>query len=283
MKILTDKIEKIRNTLIQHGKKNNRVYIMNIDHKKEDIKDLIKDINILAEKNSYTKVFAQVSEELEEEFKQSDYIVEASIPKFFNNEDKCFFMSKFFNRNRGINKSSELTDQVLEVAKAKEICNNLKLDAKYKIEKCNEENIENICKLYGEVFETYPFPIFDPEYIKSTMNDNVIYFGVWDGDILAAVSAIEIDKKDRNAEMTDFSTHHNYRGENLSMYLLYTMELELKVLKIPTAYTIARATSFAMNNTFKKLDYKYGGTLMNNTNIGGQIESMNVWYKNINI
>jgi hypothetical protein len=36
-----------------------------------------------------------------------------------------------------------------------------------------------------------------------------------------------------------------------------------------------------MNITFSKLGYKYGGLLKNNTNISGAIESMNVWYKEI--
>lgn len=34
-----------------------------------------------------------------------------------------------------------------------------------------------------------------------------------------------------------------------------------------------------MNVTFSKLNYNYGGTLINNTNISGDLESMNVWYK----
>jgi hypothetical protein len=36
-----------------------------------------------------------------------------------------------------------------------------------------------------------------------------------------------------------------------------------------------------MNITFAKLGYRYGGRLINNTNISGSIESMNVWYKSL--
>ena len=39
--------------------------------------------------------------------------------------------------------------------------------------------------------------------------------------------------------------------------------------------------SAGMNITFSKNGYKYGGTLVNNTDISGQIESMNVWFKNL--
>jgi hypothetical protein len=36
-----------------------------------------------------------------------------------------------------------------------------------------------------------------------------------------------------------------------------------------------------MNITFAKNGYEYAGTLKNNTNISGNIESMNVWYKHL--
>jgi hypothetical protein len=44
-------------------------------------------------------------------------------------------------------------------------------------------------------------------------------------------------------------------------------------------FTIARARSTGMNVTFAKNGYSFAGTLINNTNISGRIESMNVWYK----
>jgi beta-lysine N6-acetyltransferase len=34
-----------------------------------------------------------------------------------------------------------------------------------------------------------------------------------------------------------------------------------------------------MNKTFAALGYRYGGTLVNNTQICGDLESMNVWHK----
>ena len=46
-------------------------------------------------------------------------------------------------------------------------------------------------------------------------------------------------------------------------------------------YTIARAISTGMNVTFAKAGYEYTGTLINNTNISGQIENMNVWFKTL--
>ncbi len=59
------------------------------------------------------------------------------------------------------------------------------------------------------------------------------------------------------------------------------MEIEMKNQGMKTLYTIARLNSIAMNLTFLRSNYKYSGTLIKNTNISGQIESMNVYYKQI--
>ena len=59
------------------------------------------------------------------------------------------------------------------------------------------------------------------------------------------------------------------------------MEKYLKERNYKTLYTIARALSPGINFTFSKMGYKYGGTLINNTNIGSSLESMNIWYKKI--
>jgi putative beta-lysine N-acetyltransferase len=81
--------------------------------------------------------------------------------------------------------------------------------------------------------------------------------------------------------MTDFATLPEHRGENIALYLLDFMEKAMKKRGYKTAYTIARALSYGMNITFAKAAYKMGGTLINNTNICGKIESMNVWHKPI--
>jgi hypothetical protein len=36
-----------------------------------------------------------------------------------------------------------------------------------------------------------------------------------------------------------------------------------------------------MNVTFARCGYRFAGTLINNTQISGRIESMNVWYKGL--
>jgi putative beta-lysine N-acetyltransferase len=81
--------------------------------------------------------------------------------------------------------------------------------------------------------------------------------------------------------MTDFATLPEFRGNGFAELLLKYMENQMVSCQMLTAYTIARAISPAMNITFGKGGYAYGGRLVNNTNIMGNIESMNVWYKKL--
>ena len=133
--------------------------------------------------------------------------------------------------------------------------------------------------LYKKVFDTYPFPIFDPRYIKKTMDENFIYSSIWENDKIVALSSCEMDIVSQNVEMTDFATLPEYQGKGFAIYLLQNMENEMRKRNIRTAYTISRAVSYGINIIFAKMGYKYSGTLLNNTNISGNFESMNVWYK----
>jgi putative beta-lysine N-acetyltransferase len=145
-----------------------------------------------------------------------------------------------------------------------------------------EDDAEPLAELYKVVFKTYPFPIFDPNYIKQTMKENIIYFGTLDADgNLVAASSAETDPEGLNVEMTDFATNPEYRGHSLALSLLYHMEREMKQRGFHVAYTIARAHSPGMNITFAKAGYQYGGTLIHNTHIAGDLETMNVWYKRL--
>ena len=42
------------------------------------------------------------------------------------------------------------------------------------------EDAEEMVNVYRTVFSTYPFPIFDPRYLRETMEDNLVYFGIRD-------------------------------------------------------------------------------------------------------
>jgi putative beta-lysine N-acetyltransferase len=267
-----------KGSIIQHGKHNDRVYLMKLDERDAD--DILNILSALANINKYSKLFCKVSKNLAPLFFADGYILEACIPKFYNNKDDVFFVSKFLNTDRQLNVEK---NQLIDLSK---LLSNKPKEKKiqtssYSIRKLNDSDIEQIVAIYREVFESYPFPINNPGYIRKTMNDNVQYFGAENNGVLVALASSEMDLKGSNVEMTDFATLPAHAGNSIATMLLNAMEIEMKNQGIKTLYTIARLNSIPMNITFLRSNYHYSGTLIMNTNIAGKIESMNVLYKHI--
>lgn len=274
-----DKIEALGHSLIQHGKDNDRIYLMKLDSR--DIKNIIDRLDALAKANGYSKIFVKAPLVKKEMFLTDGYRVEAKIPGYKNGKEGYVFLAKYLDSSRSAVKDRALLDDVLATAKAKTKATLPKLEDGYMLKKMTKKDALIMAELYESVFETYPFPIHDAQYLKKTMEENIHYYGIFHGDKLVALSSSETDPDYENSEMTDFATIPSYRGKSLALLLLLEMEDSMKNLGFKTLYTIARAKSYGMNATFAKAGYSFGGTLINNTNISGDIESMNVWYKNL--
>ncbi|GAF05281.1 putative beta-lysine N-acetyltransferase [Saccharicrinis fermentans DSM 9555 = JCM 21142] len=272
-----DIIEEItEGSLIQHGKGNDRVYLMSL---KGNPVLTIQKIQQLASLNKYSKLFCKVPKSAAPVFFANGFLLEAFIPKFYSGKEDVFFVSKFLNADRLLNiENKQLIglNKLLVKQPTKK-----KIPKGYKARTLNTSDVQQITKIYQDVFTTYPFPIHEPDYIIKTMDENLQYYGVEYKGKLVALSAAEIDLDGKNAEMTDFATHFSHQGNNLSSVLLEAMEKTMKKQGIKTVYTIARLNSIPMNLTFLRFAYEYSGTLIKNTNIGGQIESMNVYYKHL--
>ena len=249
----------------------------------DDFPEIITKLDHLASQENYSKIFAKLPDYAKDTFLAQGYTIEASIPNYYYGKQNAYFMAKYFSESRKQIENHDEWNDILTTAKSKYLGENqlVTLSKDFIARECLSSDISDITQLYQKVFATYPFPIQDPEYISETMADNVTYFGVWHNQSLVALSSSEMDLQASNAEMTDFATLPDYRGQNLSTYLLQTMEQQMKKLGVKTAYTIARSLSYGMNITFAKMGYSYSGTLINNTNISGNLESMNVWYKHI--
>ncbi len=278
---MPDIVEKYYNSSIHHGKDSDRIYLMSLDKLK--VEDTLNYINQLASTKEYSKIFAKVSSIHSAFFEKHGFIKETLIPNFYKGKEDACFLAKypFQEKHRHILKNKELIDSILLACKEKAKISKIDLSDNYNFEILKENDIAQITGLYRKVFKTYPFPIFEDDYILQTMKENICYFGIKKQGKLVAVSSAEMDKNNLNAEMTDFATLSECRGENLSTYLLYRMEEYIKNIGFKTAYTIARSVSYGMNITFSKCSYVFAGTLVNNTDIAGSIESMNVWYKNL--
>lgn len=273
-----DSIIKYKDAVIQHGPLNNRIYLMKPGS--VEAGELLAFINNLAKENSYTKIFTKIPASLKEYFEADCYMREAYIPKFYKFREDACFMCKYPDPQRGKDPDEEKIADIIETANQKEFEEDLpETEECFNFTECSSENAAQMAELYREVFATYPFPIHEPGYILKTMQENIQYYGIFKDNKLVALSSSEIDFENQNAEMTDFATLPESRGNSLALYLLKKMEEEMNKQGIKTLYTIARAMSYGMNITFSKAGYNFSGTLIKNTNISGRFESMNVWYK----
>lgn len=273
-----DKVEKIENSTVQHGDMSSRVYIMKLH--RDDVDLVIEEAERLSEHNRYGKIVAKIPEDMCGKFSIRGFSLEALVPGFYNGVEGGAFMSKFLLQERGKLEDEEEIENIVEMAKEKAKDEGLCiLEEGYEFRICEKEDSKEMAKLYKEVFETYPFPIFDYRYIEQTMDENIRYYGIWHKHKIVSLSSSEMDIKAENTEMTDFATHPKYRGKALSQFLLRSMEDDMAKAGIKTAYTIARARIAGINVVFGKGGYRYAGTLVKNTGIDGDIESMNIWHK----
>jgi len=274
-----DQKEKLGRSVIQHGRLSDRIYLMELA--REDMPGLPDELDHLAKNKNYSKIFAKVPESFADEFASREYMTEAIVPGMFGEKEAGIFMGRFLDPGRSMMTDPEAIREVLEVSQAGAGNKAVPETGDYRLRKCTASDIEEMAEVYNEVFDSYPFPIDDPAYLAETMKDNMVYYGAWQEETLAAVSSAEMYPSQGNVEMTDFATREEHRGQHLAIRLLRMMEVEMTGRDITVAYTIARALSYGMNITFARSGYTFAGTLVNNTNIAGKIESMNVWYRKL--
>ncbi|NNL75860.1 MAG: putative beta-lysine N-acetyltransferase, partial [Desulfobacterales bacterium] len=171
---MIDRIEKMRGSIIQHGPQNNRIYLMRLNA--DDPHGLVAILDDMAVKNGYGKIFAKIPAPAWNVFKSANYIKEAVIPQFFAGKIDGFFIAKFFSarRQRVMN-----VEELLKFAKpAKEGSVNDKHrtgEINREVVSCKPSNAEEMSVIYQQVFKSYPFPIQNPNYLKHSMKEGVLY------------------------------------------------------------------------------------------------------------
>lgn len=277
--MLPDSIMKIGSSQVQHGPASDRVYLMKLDD--ADMPDIVDRLDDLACEMGYTKIFAKIPAAALPWFRTGGFVTEAYVPRMYRGESAGCFMSRYLAKDRAVPGNEKLICDVLDVAEDK-ACSPLApaVDCS-EVRRMGPEDAEKMAEVYAEVFESYPFPITDPGFIRESMEDDVAFYGVMSERGIEALASAEKDSSWLCAEMTDFATLPGNRGKGLAGKLLARMESDLAEEGYCTAYTIARAWSFGMNAVFARAGYRHAGVLPNNTQIGGTLESMNVWHKQI--
>ncbi len=278
---MIDQIEKLNGAMIQHGGENDRIYLMKLGA--ADPAVLAPALKALALKEKYTKIFAKLPRSGSQPFLMDGYVIEAEIPGFYQGREDALFLAWYGDEARRTEQAAKRVKMAMDLALTKKsvAAAPTPLQAEMELRRCGPADAPEMADVYRRVFPSYPFPIHQPDYLVETMETHVAYFGILVEGAWVALSSAEMDEAGGNVEMTDFATLPEWRGHAFAAHLLAHMEKAMTVLGFQTAYTIARAVSPGMNITFAKNGYEFGGRLINNTNIAGQIESMNVWYKKI--
>lgn len=273
----TDTIEKIGNTTIQHGSFNDRIYVIHLDP--ADCPEILSELESLAKKHGYSKIVGKIPEAAAKHFLENEFVAEARIPGYCHDGGDAFYMGRFLTEKRALEQAPDLVAEVLGAAKSKSPVSP-KQALGYEPVVMTEADAPAMARLYATVFKSYPFAIDDPEFIISTMT-NVRYYAMKKDGQLAALASADMDEHAKSVEMTDFATMPEHLGHGLALALLAIMDKDMAEMGYKTAFTIARSRSHGMNITFAKAGYEYRGTLVNNTNIHGDMESMNIWYKKL--
>ncbi len=276
-----DEILKLGNSLIQHGPASDRIYGLKLHS--ADMPEILDRLEEMAAQRRYGKLFIKTRSAYLDELRAREFEIEARIPEFFGPGDDGVMAGKFLDPHRVRDQDPERVKTVLQAAREAAGSEPSSppgdgLEVR-EIRDPHSPELQAVAACYDAVFESYPFPIHDPEFLGHAMEDGTRFFTAWEGHALAAASSMEPGGAQGTVEMTDFATLPDYRGHGLATILLTAMDEAAEESGVRVAYTIARAVSYGMNITFARRGYEYSGTLVNNTQIGGSIESMNVWYK----
>ena len=276
---MRDSIEKTAGSVIQHGKLSDRIYIMRLNPEKAG--ETLSEVLELRKRKKYTKIFAKVPEKSKAVFLDRNFTEEARIPGPEVYGGHILFLSKFYSKKREEVSAPDKLEDVLRISLEKQkagVPDNL---PEITVRELTADSAEEAAGLYKRVFRSYPFPISDPIYIKKSMGSGIRYFGIRKDKKLIALSSAEPEAGSESAEMSDFAVLPEERGRSLAILLLRSMHREMKFSGIRFVFTIARSVSYGMNTAFARSGYSYSGRLINNTNIGGALESMNVWWKEL--
>ena len=253
-----------------------------LDYDATDYRALCDRLVWLADANEYDKIFLKATEQDWQRFLGLGFMLEGILKYYFKGEN-AFVLSRFGSIDRltseHLIEESSLIEKLLRSDNGHEA---RPVPEGYRFELAGEDHIPGLVMLYRQVFKTYPSPLTHPDYIQQTMKRNVLYRAALNdaGEVVSAASA-EIGEKHSNAELTDCATRNDQRGKGLMFHLLAALEGDLRDRRIMTGYTLARAQSVGMNRVFFHLDYEYSGRLLNNCDIYGQFEDMNIWVKRL--
>lgn len=253
-----------------------------LEYKATNYRPMLEKLDFLAAANRFDKITFQAAKGDWEVFLRYGYVLEGLL-KHVRRGKTAYMVSKFKSQrrlqSRGLMKEIELIELIMKRDKRVE---EPTLPDGYFLDYAREDDIDGMLTLYRRVFKTYPSPLTYREYLMSVLHRDAIFRVIRneEGDVVAAASA-ELQPSQLSAELTDCATHPDERGNGLMTVLLKALEDDLRREGYLCAYTMARAPSYGMNAAFHSLGYEFNGRMVNNCDIFGDFEDMNLWVKSL--
>ncbi len=253
-----------------------------LGYRAEDVGPLVMALRRLADANGFDKIIVMASHDDWQGFLRFGYVLEAVLEYYHGGED-AFIVSKFRSQERLDSPNLMDETQMIEsiTADGGHAASRKEVPEGYTIRLARRDDIFSLLGLYAEIFDSYPSPLKHASYLEHIFQKESLFaVCTHDGSVVAAASA-ELMPSKRAAELTDCATRKEARGKGLMSHLLLRLEEELRRRDYVCAYTMARARSYGMNSVFHNLGYEYTGRLINNCDIYGAYEDMNIWVKDL--
>lgn len=259
---------------------NSRVKI--ISYASSELVDILTEMEEVAEEHELGKLSIYAKAEDQKLLEQHEFLQEAVIQGFHQGAD-AYIYTRFLKESRANLRKQQEKDEIVDKALEQEEWKKTpKLPTGYRLRHAQEVDAEKMSKLYQKVFSTYPTPIFDPEFIRKCMRDHVFFTIVetTDGQIVSSASADVFPEK-KAAEITDCATDPDHRGKGLLSAIIFDLEQRMEEENVPNLFSLTRAISPGINIAISRHGYEYGGRLIQNSQIAGDFEDMNVWVKQL--
>lgn len=213
-------------------------------------------------------------------FQNCGFKIEGMINGYFKGED-AYCVALFIDQQRAVPVDQAAADIILRrcVEEPKRFAG--EANHPYIIRNAEAADIPQMIQLFASVFATYPSPVFSSDYLRQVINTQILFkVAVEKGQIISIASA-DVDKSNLIAEITDCATYPEHRGRGILPHLILALEYDLEHKGFLNLYSLSRAINPGINQAFSKLDYQYGGRLVNNCHICEGFEDMNIWVKSV--
>ncbi|MEP2059294.1 MAG: putative beta-lysine N-acetyltransferase [Maribacter litoralis] len=274
-------IENIDGALVYHGNMHNRIYFSEAENINLD--NLLQKMKDLAKKKRYEKILGKASEKGLNVLKSQGFIVEAKIPGLYNGSVDGYFLADYTNEKRHVN-DEKIMKTIATVKTIAEAANKPNTDSHFlmpenlDIKELSSADFPLLEDLHQKAYKYHPHQIKDAAYFSKLKNLNHQFYGLFQNGELLVSAILAVNSSESNVEIVDFVTHPDYRGQNLSYFLVQDIKNKMDKLGCKTIYTMVRSTSYGLNITFSKHGFVLAGTLINNCMVRDAMESMNVWY-----